>query len=88
MWTSHGQGIGYFTDAPASLLKGIGSLTGTEIAVESNEKQLSVSGNHPDDVKEAMERLTRLDQSLVRSHVLTDSPSFPVDSSGTWKLTS
>lgn len=64
-WTSNGSGIGYFTNAPPGLLKELGSLTGTDITVESNSSQLLVSGKYPDDVKEAMDRLTRMDQPLV-----------------------
>ncbi|KAL1965815.1 hypothetical protein VTN77DRAFT_5136 [Rasamsonia byssochlamydoides] len=63
-WLSSGGGIGYFLHAPRDFLKEVGTLTGTEITVESQVKGLQASGKNPSDVQDALEKLTRLDSLL------------------------
>jgi hypothetical protein len=81
-WLSSTRAIGCFSYGPRDLprdlpralpqdfLKEIGTLTGTEITVESQMKSLQISGKNPGDVEEALERLTRLDNLLVSCFVL------------------
>lgn len=69
-WLSSSGGIGYFSHAPRDFLKEVGTLTGTQISVESQAKGLQIWGKNTSDVDDALEKLTRLDSSLVSCFML------------------
>lgn len=73
-WLSSSGGIGYFSHAPRDFLKEVGTLTGTQISVESQAKGLQVLGKNTSDVDDALEKLTRLDSSLVSCFMICSLP--------------
>ena len=69
-WLSPRGGLGCFATSFQKTLKEIGTLTGTEITIESQVKGIRVFGRNSGDVNDALNKLRQIEKPFVSFFLL------------------